>query len=508
MPSSGRSSPAFSRAGGLVGLEQRALGEHLAEGVELGVEALDARQVRLDELARGDLAGAQQLGLARGAGEGQVGRRPCFRNSMRRMDAGADHRASSAPIARPRPVHGRRAAGGARAARTRAARRRAPAAHRDVLGPPAVAGDLARCTRCSGSPASVVSVDAPGGRARASPAVAALSALGELTGRVRVLALLWPRRATQNVVSARARRAGAGEAHRHRAVRRRRAPRPARRASLGGLDARLRRALRRPLARAARRCSTLALARHRRLRRARASAGVEADVARRRPARPDRRLHRRDGAARRPRARAAVAGRERQRAAPPPWRSRSSRRSTRGPPRRLDVELVLAGAGDGPALGMRRVRPRAPQGRDGRARSPSCASSRAAPATPRFWTPRRPAARHPACTRGSSSSPREAGGVPHRGRGVTGALRARQAGWPAVAIGCLDDRGRAPARPRAPTTRRSTSTSAALALRRARARRSTSLDARLDADPAQPARPARRAVDSTTAGGPPMHPPE
>jgi hypothetical protein len=30
---------------------------------------------------------------------------------------------------------------------------------------------------------------------------------------------------------------------------------------------------------------------------------------------------------------------------------------------------------------------------------------------------------------------------PHRGHGAGGAYRARQARWPAIAVGCLDDRG-------------------------------------------------------------------
>src|SRR5918998_1674818 len=47
---------------------------------------------------------------------------------------------------------------------------------------------------------SVVSVDQPE-IGLGVAAVAALSGLGELTGRFRLLALLWPRRATQNVVA-------------------------------------------------------------------------------------------------------------------------------------------------------------------------------------------------------------------------------------------------------------------------------------------------------------------
>ena len=48
---------AAAAAVGLVGLDQRALGEDDAEGVERGVEAGDALEVRLGQLARGELAG-------------------------------------------------------------------------------------------------------------------------------------------------------------------------------------------------------------------------------------------------------------------------------------------------------------------------------------------------------------------------------------------------------------------------------------------------------------------
>ena len=72
-PSSGRSSPPAAPGVGLVGLGQRPLGHHHAEGVQLGVEPRDALQVELDQLARGHLAGADQLGLARDARECEVG---------------------------------------------------------------------------------------------------------------------------------------------------------------------------------------------------------------------------------------------------------------------------------------------------------------------------------------------------------------------------------------------------------------------------------------------------
>jgi hypothetical protein len=122
------------------------------------------------------------------------------------------------------------------------------------------------------------------------------------------------------------------------------------------------------------------------------------------------------------------------------------------PANRLDVELVLAGAGDGPALGMReyvRARRRSEGERIAVIAIEPCAGG-----TPRFWT-------HDGPLLGARLHPRlaalaaDAQGTPHRGRGITGALRARQAGWPAIAIGCLDDRGRTPrARERADTASR------------------------------------------------------
>ena len=57
--------------GGRVGLLPGALREHDAKGVQLGVERRDALQRDVDELARGDVALADQLGLARHPGEGQ-----------------------------------------------------------------------------------------------------------------------------------------------------------------------------------------------------------------------------------------------------------------------------------------------------------------------------------------------------------------------------------------------------------------------------------------------------
>ena len=68
--------PRVACAGAAVGLPRlgpRALGEHHPVGVEQRVQALDPLEVELDQLARGDLAAADELGLARGAGKGEVG---------------------------------------------------------------------------------------------------------------------------------------------------------------------------------------------------------------------------------------------------------------------------------------------------------------------------------------------------------------------------------------------------------------------------------------------------
>ena len=72
-PSSGASSPAAGAAVGLVRLGERPLAEDDAVRVDLWLDPLDSLQVALDELAGGDLAGADQLGLAGDAREGDLG---------------------------------------------------------------------------------------------------------------------------------------------------------------------------------------------------------------------------------------------------------------------------------------------------------------------------------------------------------------------------------------------------------------------------------------------------
>jgi len=54
---------------GLVCLQASTLGEHDPERVQLAIQARDPLQIELHQLARGDLAGRDQLGLTGDAGE-------------------------------------------------------------------------------------------------------------------------------------------------------------------------------------------------------------------------------------------------------------------------------------------------------------------------------------------------------------------------------------------------------------------------------------------------------
>ena len=57
------------RGSGPVGLLQRLLGEHDAEGVQVWIDALDTLEQRLYELTRRDLTPADELRLAPDPGE-------------------------------------------------------------------------------------------------------------------------------------------------------------------------------------------------------------------------------------------------------------------------------------------------------------------------------------------------------------------------------------------------------------------------------------------------------
>jgi hypothetical protein len=115
----------------------------------------------------------------------------------------------------------------------------------------------------------------------------------------------------------------------------------------------------------------------------------------------------------------------------------------RRPARRLEVDVVLAGAGDARAAGMRRhVRSRRRV-----VRPEELAVLHLEPCgagTPRAWRREGPLLSlklHPSLVEAAL----EAGFEPHTGRALSGALAARRAGWPAVAVGRLDGRGAAPA---------------------------------------------------------------
>lgn len=116
------------------------------------------------------------------------------------------------------------------------------------------------------------------------------------------------------------------------------------------------------------------------------------------------------------------------------------------PPQRLAVDVVLAGAGDGPALGMRafvaaRRRSLRPEELAVIHLEP-CATG-----TPRWWEREgrlfglwlHPRLRELAAQTARAEAHLQAG--PHVSRGHSGALAARRRGWPALAVGCLDDDG-------------------------------------------------------------------
>jgi hypothetical protein len=114
---------------------------------------------------------------------------------------------------------------------------------------------------------------------------------------------------------------------------------------------------------------------------------------------------------------------------------------------RVDVELVLAGAGDGPALGagayVRRRRRRWDPARVALLEIRPCGTG-----SPAFWVTDGavlPLRLHPRLVE-------LAGGIgenpptPQRGRDASAAYRARQARWPALALGALDPSGIVPRR--------------------------------------------------------------
>lgn len=280
---------------------------------------------------------------------------------------------------------------------------------------------------------SVVSVDAPA-VGLGILAVAALSALAELSGRLPVLSVLFPRRATQNVVSASPDRApvrliltAAYDAPRTQTA----FVKP-----LGRLDAWLRRRTRgwwpHPLGLLALSLVTLAGCAGARL------GGVDGTAL---------------GAVQFLPTIVCIAGVAvlSDLALSAPHRGANARASAAAvalalvealderPPRRLAVDLVLAGAGDGPALGMRaHVRRRATT------RAEEVAVLHLEPCgagTPVAWRRGGPLvalAFHPQLVRLAEAT--------YIGRATDGAVVARRARWPAIALGCLDERGTTPER--------------------------------------------------------------
>jgi hypothetical protein len=119
------------------------------------------------------------------------------------------------------------------------------------------------------------------------------------------------------------------------------------------------------------------------------------------------------------------------------------------PPRRLGVELVLQGAGDGGMIGLQRyIRARRRQLKA--ADTIVLGIGPAGAGEPVWWTsdgpllPLRYLRRLGTIAERVAGPPSELGARAHRGRGVTPAFPARVAGLPAMTIGCLDAAGLAP----------------------------------------------------------------
>ena len=119
------------------------------------------------------------------------------------------------------------------------------------------------------------------------------------------------------------------------------------------------------------------------------------------------------------------------------------------PPSRLNVELVLQGAGDASGIGLRRyLRGRRRELRPANTVVLGIAACGAG--LPRWWTadgalvPMRFHERLTALCRTVAAEESHLQAAPHRGRGTTPAFPARVAAIPAITIGCLDEDGLAP----------------------------------------------------------------
>jgi hypothetical protein len=121
------------------------------------------------------------------------------------------------------------------------------------------------------------------------------------------------------------------------------------------------------------------------------------------------------------------------------------------PPRRLEVELLLQGAGEAGMVGLRRHL-RSRRGELRAANTIVLGIAAAGAGRPRWWVSDGPLVPLPYLARlrglaGQAARPAGSGAAaahPHRGRGIGPALPARTCGLPALTIGCLNGRGLAP----------------------------------------------------------------
>ena len=112
-------------------------------------------------------------------------------------------------------------------------------------------------------------------------------------------------------------------------------------------------------------------------------------------------------------------------------------------PRNMTVELVLQGAGEGGAIGLRKHLRR--RRRElGPANAAVVALASCGAGTLRYWTSDGSLLALHYSRRLRQLCAETAGASPHKGRGTTPALPARLAGIPAIALGCLDEQDLVP----------------------------------------------------------------
>jgi uncharacterized membrane protein YtjA (UPF0391 family) len=114
------------------------------------------------------------------------------------------------------------------------------------------------------------------------------------------------------------------------------------------------------------------------------------------------------------------------------------------PPRRLDVELVLQGAGEAGMVGLRRHL-RSRRGELRAADTIVLGIAAGGAGRPRWWTSDGPLISLRYAARLRALAAKTAGAHrPHRGRGTSPALPGRVRRFPALTVGCVDARGLAP----------------------------------------------------------------